>query len=43
MLNFLPPVLIGVTTTVTVMEFDTIPRTQVGKAKRVLDERPKQN
>jgi phenylacetate-CoA ligase len=23
--------------------FDAIPRTQVGKAKRVLDERPKQN
>ncbi len=33
---------IGVSTKVTVMEFDAIPRTQVGKAKRVLDERPKQ-
>ena len=27
---------------ITVMEFDSIPRTQVGKARRVLDERPKQ-
>ena len=34
---------IGVSTKITVMEFDAIPRTQVGKAKRVLDERPKQN
>ncbi len=34
--------IIGVTTRVTVMEFDSIPRTQVGKARRVLDERPKQ-
>ncbi|HJW27478.1 MAG TPA: phenylacetate--CoA ligase PaaK [Rhodocyclaceae bacterium] len=34
--------IIGVSTKVTVMEFDAIPRTQVGKAKRVLDERPKQ-
>ncbi len=34
---------IGVSTKVTVMDFDAIPRTQVGKAKRVLDERPKQN
>jgi phenylacetate-CoA ligase len=33
---------IGVSTKITVMEFDAIPRTQVGKAKRVLDERPKQ-
>ncbi len=33
---------IGVSTKVTVMDFDAIPRTQVGKAKRVLDERPKQ-
>ena len=32
---------IGVSTKITVMEFDAIPRTQVGKAKRVLDERPK--
>ena len=35
--------IIGVSTRVTVMEFDSIPRTQVGKARRVLDERPKQN
>ena len=35
--------LIGISTRVTVMEFDSIPRTQVGKARRVLDERPKQN
>jgi phenylacetate-CoA ligase len=33
---------IGVSTLITVMEFDSIPRTQVGKARRVLDERPKQ-
>jgi phenylacetate-CoA ligase len=33
---------IGVSTRVTVMEFEAIPRTQVGKARRVLDERPKQ-
>ena len=35
--------LVGVSTLVTVMEFDTIPRTQVGKARRVLDERQQQN
>jgi len=35
--------IIGISTRITVMEFDSIPRTQVGKAKRVLDERPKQN
>ncbi len=35
--------IIGVSTKITVMEFEAIPRTQVGKAKRVLDERPKQN
>ncbi|WP_306603129.1 phenylacetate--CoA ligase PaaK [Azonexus sp.] len=35
--------IIGVSTKITIMEFDAIPRTQVGKAKRVLDERPKQN
>lgn len=34
--------IIGVSTRITVMEFEAIPRTQVGKAKRVLDERPKQ-
>jgi phenylacetate-CoA ligase len=33
---------VGVSTLVSVMEFDTIPRTQVGKARRVVDERPKQ-
>jgi phenylacetate-CoA ligase len=35
--------IIGVSTKITVMEFEAIPRTQVGKAKRVLDERPKQD
>jgi len=35
--------IIGISTKVTIMEFDSIPRTQVGKARRVLDERPKQN
>jgi phenylacetate-CoA ligase len=35
--------LIGVSTKVTVMAYDSIPRTQVGKAKRVIDERPKQS
>ncbi|MGE5769339.1 MAG: phenylacetate--CoA ligase PaaK [Betaproteobacteria bacterium] len=35
--------IIGVSTKITVMEFEAIPRTQVGKARRVLDERPKQN
>ena len=35
--------LVGVSTLVAVMEFDTIPRTQVGKARRVIDERAKQN
>jgi phenylacetate-CoA ligase len=35
--------IIGVSTKITIMEFDAIPRTQVGKAKRVLDERPKQD
>jgi phenylacetate-CoA ligase len=34
--------LVGVSTQVSVMEFDTIPRTQVGKARRVLDKRQKQ-
>jgi phenylacetate-CoA ligase len=33
--------LVGVSTKITVMDFDTIPRTQVGKAKRVIDERKK--
>lgn len=34
--------LIGISTRVTVMDFDSIPRTLVGKAKRVIDERPKE-
>ncbi len=35
--------IIGISTKITVMEHDSIPRTLTGKAKRVLDERPKQN
>ncbi|MDR2837004.1 MAG: phenylacetate--CoA ligase [Azonexus sp.] len=34
--------IIGVSTLITVMEFNAIPRTQVGKARRVFDERPAQ-
>ena len=34
--------IVGISTKITVMEFDSIPRTQVGKARRVHDERPKQ-
>ncbi len=34
---------VGVSTRITVMGFDSIPRTQTGKARRVIDERPKQN
>ena len=34
--------IIGITTKVNVMEFESIPRTQTGKARRVLDQRPKQ-
>jgi len=34
--------IIGISTRVTIMEHDSIPRTLTGKAKRVLDERPKQ-
>ncbi len=34
---------VGISTRIAVMEFDTIPRTQTGKARRVIDERPKQN
>ena len=33
--------IIGITTKVNVMEFDTIPRTLTGKARRVIDQRPK--
>lgn len=32
---------IGVSTRVTVLDADTLPRTQTGKAKRVQDERPR--
>jgi len=35
--------LAGIAARVSVMAFDTIPRTQVGKARRVLDERPKRD
>ncbi len=34
--------IIGISTKITVMEHDSIPRTLTGKARRVLDERPKQ-
>jgi phenylacetate-CoA ligase len=34
--------IVGISTRITVMEHDSIPRTLTGKAKRVLDERPKQ-
>ncbi len=34
--------IIGISTKVNVMEYDTIPRTLTGKARRVIDERPKQ-
>ncbi|MDR2189087.1 MAG: phenylacetate--CoA ligase [Azonexus sp.] len=34
--------LVGVSTRITVMEFNAIPRTQLGKARRVFDERPAQ-
>ncbi len=34
--------IIGISTKVTVMDFNTLPRTQTGKARRVFDERPKQ-
>ena len=34
--------IVGVSTLVTVMHFEGIPRTLVGKAKRVIDERPQQ-
>jgi len=33
--------IIGISTKIKVMDFDTIPRTQTGKARRVIDERPK--
>ena len=34
---------VGVSTHINVMLFDTLPRTEVGKARRVFDHRPKQN
>ncbi len=34
--------IIGISTKIRVMDFDSIPRTQTGKARRVIDERPKQ-
>jgi phenylacetate-CoA ligase len=34
--------LIGISTKIAVMDFETIPRTQVGKARRVIDERTRQ-
>ena len=34
---------VGISTHIAVMEFDSIPRTQTGKARRVIDQRPKQN
>ncbi len=34
---------VGVSTHINVMAFGSIPRTQTGKARRVVDERPKQN
>ncbi len=34
--------ILGISTTVNVMEFEAIPRTLTGKARRVIDQRPKQ-
>jgi len=34
---------VGVSTRINVMQFDSIPRTQTGKARRVIDQRPKRN
>jgi ABC-type transport system involved in Fe-S cluster assembly fused permease/ATPase subunit len=34
--------IIGISTQITVMDADSIPRTQTGKARRVVDNRPKQ-
>jgi phenylacetate-CoA ligase len=33
---------IGISTLVKVMDFEALPRTQTGKARRVIDQRPKQ-
>jgi phenylacetate-CoA ligase len=35
--------LVGISTRITIMEYDSIPRTLTGKARRVIDERPKQS
>jgi phenylacetate-CoA ligase len=35
--------IVGVTTRIDVLEAGTLPRIEVGKAKRVIDQRPKQN
>ena len=35
--------IVGISTRVTVLGFETIPRTLTGKARRLIDERPKQN
>jgi len=35
--------IVGISTRVTVLGFDSIPRTLTGKARRLIDERPKQN
>jgi phenylacetate-CoA ligase len=35
--------LIGISTRITIMEYDSIPRTLTGKARRVIDTRPKQS
>ena len=32
---------VGISTQVSVLEYDSIPRSQVGKARRVIDHRPK--
>ena len=35
--------IVGISTRVTVLGFESIPRTLTGKARRLIDERPKQN
>jgi phenylacetate-CoA ligase len=35
--------IVGISTRVTVLGFEAIPRTLTGKARRLIDERPKQN
>lgn len=34
--------IVGISTRISVLDFETIPRTQTGKARRLIDERPKQ-